>query len=179
MNCSVKFFDPTVTWTPLLSGFASIRSALASPPSPSSSSSSPPHATTPSARTTAANRANSARSLESVLIESSSPLSVDAASADPIQALSHTSEITHLLGPAAAVYRVGELHAPDHVGFGHPHSARRLDRSLVDLANRDECIGQYRRDPDHRARQGHVEHAHSDERGHERDQRQFRDGSPC
>src|SRR4029450_9600641 len=62
MYCSVKFFDPTVTWMPLLSGFSSIRLALVSPPSPSSSSS-PPHAATPSARISATSNANSARTL--------------------------------------------------------------------------------------------------------------------
>src|SRR5215211_1031574 len=67
MYCSVKFLEPTVTWTPLLSGFSSIRLALVSPPSPSSSSS-PPHAATPSARTSAANNANSKRTLDWLII---------------------------------------------------------------------------------------------------------------
>src|SRR5918994_4385235 len=67
MNCSVKFFDPTVTWTPLLSGFSWIRLALVSPPSPSSSSS-PPHAATPSASTSAASKANSMRTLGWLII---------------------------------------------------------------------------------------------------------------
>src|SRR5215207_8406059 len=68
MNCSVKFLDPTVTWTPLLSGFSSITLALVSPPPSPSSSSSPPHAAMPSARMSAASIANSARTLDWLII---------------------------------------------------------------------------------------------------------------
>src|ERR687898_2123020 len=71
MYCSVKFFEPTVTWTPLLSGFSSIRLALVPSPSPPSSSP-PPHAATPSASTSAARSANSARGRVWMLIWDSS-----------------------------------------------------------------------------------------------------------
>ena len=56
----MKFFEPTVSATPLLSGFSSIAVELVSVPvSPESSSSSSPQAATASASTSAASKANS------------------------------------------------------------------------------------------------------------------------
>jgi hypothetical protein len=68
----VKFFEPIVSWTPLLSGFSWIAVALspsvavvAAVSEPSSSS---PHAATVNASVRAASSANSARSRGLVLI---------------------------------------------------------------------------------------------------------------
>jgi hypothetical protein len=59
MYSSVKFFDPTVSLTPELSGFFWIRPALAVV---EDSSLLLPHAATPTPRTAVARTANSARS---------------------------------------------------------------------------------------------------------------------
>src|SRR5688500_17215340 len=65
MNCSVKFFEPTVSSTPLLSGFSWIASALVSP-LVSVSSSSSPQAAIPTASSAQAKSTNSSR--ESLLV---------------------------------------------------------------------------------------------------------------
>src|SRR3954471_6455409 len=65
MNSSVKFLEPTVSWTPLLAGFDLIRLAELPPLVPVSLlSSPPPHAATPRARTSAAISANAALTRE-------------------------------------------------------------------------------------------------------------------
>src|SRR3954453_17186164 len=65
ISASVKFFEPAVSWAPLLAGFDLIRLAELPPLVPVSLlSSPPPHAATPRARTSAAISANAALTRE-------------------------------------------------------------------------------------------------------------------
>src|SRR5688572_18286264 len=77
MICSVKFFEPIVIATPLLSGFSSIRAASVSPPELVSSplSSSSPQAVAPIESANAASSAS--RSLSGSFVDMRTSLGVD------------------------------------------------------------------------------------------------------
>src|SRR5215211_2926300 len=238
MYSSVKFFEPTVIWTPELSGFFWI-----SPPPALvvSLSLSPPQAATPIATMATASRANRIRKPVLMLIQGTSlsrqspPSGVARILCARAGALQHQAprrqeslhacerQLDHecqqrdddrscedpLIAVDVAVddevaerqlsdqwpdrrrgddvdrrrphpghdRRHGErqLHLAYDLAHGHPHAPGGLDRAGVDLPNRDEGVGEDRRDAQDHEGESEGEQPEAEEGGHEGDQGQLGD----
>src|SRR5688500_15259270 len=174
MNCSVKFLDPTVISTPLLSGFSWIASALVSPPVSLSSSSSP-HAAIPTASTAQAMSANS--SFESLLVISGHSLSSLVGSSGPVAAgiLCRRGGVLQLDSlRRQQTLEPGEEQLDDEDEDGHQDRARDHALVTVDVAREDKVAEGDDADQRRDGRRGdHVDrrsaHAGHDRRSGERE----------